>query len=182
MKPDFDSRNLTHLTPAFREMATLLLANCKERGVIMRPFFTVRGPAVQARLWCQSRTRSQIEAQVRALQYAGIAWLPSLFNLQWAKTGPRVTQALPGLSWHQWGEALDCFVQGADDTAIWNPRDPGYRVYGEEAQKLGLEAGVFWTRFPDAVHVQFRTAPSPLKTGLTWKEIDAEMKVRFSGK
>lgn len=182
MKADISSRDLSLLVPDFQEKVRLLLANCQEKGFILKPFFTVRGPAVQAKLWCQSRKRPQIERQVKALQYAGLTYLPSLFKLEWAGTGPKVTNALPGLSWHQWGEAIDCFVEGPEGQALWNARHPGYKLYAEEAQALGLEAGGLWKRFPDAVHVQLRPASSPLQAGLTWKDIDREMRDRFSTK
>ncbi len=178
--PFTESRQLTALAAEFAPVAQKLLAACERRGVIMRPFFTVRGPGVQARLWCQSRTVDQIEKRIEAMRLNDAHWLASLMDVRLAKTGPAVTNALPGMSWHQWGEAIDCFALGANGKAIWDSRDAAYRVYAEEAKKLGLEAGALWPRFPDAVHVQLRKASSPLKMSYSWAEADAEMKRRFS--
>lgn len=180
MKPFAESREVAALSADFAPRAQALLDACAARGAQMRPFFTLRGPGVQAKLWCQSRSVAQIEKQVAALRLAGAHWLADLLNVQWAKTGPAVTNALPGLSWHQWGEAIDCFVLGADGKAVWDVRNPAYRIYGEEALRLQLEPGVFWPRFSDAVHVQMRTASSPLRVGMSWAEIDGEMRRRFS--
>jgi hypothetical protein len=180
MKPFEESRELAALSADFAPKAQALLQACALRGAIMRPFYTMRGPGVQAKLWCQSRTSEQIEKQIQALRSVGAAWIAGLLDVKWAKTGPAVTNALPGLSWHQWGEAIDCFVLGSDGKAIWDARHASYRIYAEEAKKLGLEAGGQWLRFPDAVHVQMRLASSPLKAGMSWAEIDAEMKLRFS--
>jgi hypothetical protein len=180
MNAHSDSRNLAALEPDFRAAVEKLLAACDQRGAILKPFFTVRGPGVQAKLWCQSRTAAQISAQKSALTQAGAGWLAGLLDVRWAGTGPQVTNALPGLSWHQWGEAIDCYVEGERKEAIWNVRHAGYRIYAEEAKRLGLEAGALWTRFPDAVHVQWRAEGSPLRTGMSWAQIDAAMRKKFS--
>ncbi len=179
MDPAIESRDLAMLQPGFRGLAATLLEACEKRGVTMRPFFTLRGPRVQAKLWCQSRTVTQIVRAGAQLRDAGAPWLASQLGEEWAKTGPAVTNALPGVSWHQWGEAMDCFALGADGKAIWDARNSAYRVYAEEAQKLRLEAGGLWLRFPDAVHVQLRAADSPLKDNMTWPQVEAEMKKRF---
>lgn len=175
----FESRDLAYLEPGFRGLAATLLEACAKRGVAMKPFFTIRGPAVQAKLWCQSRTVAQIVKAGAQLCEAGAPSLATLLGEEWAKTGPAVTNALPGMSWHQWGEAIDCFVVGPEGKAIWDARHMGYRVYAEEAQKLRLEAGGLWPRFPDAVHVQLRGEQSPLKANMTWPQVEAAMKERF---
>ena len=180
MKPFEESRDLAALCADFAPQAQALLDACASRDVRMRPFFTMRGPGVQAKLWCQSRTAAQIEKQIQSLRWAGAHWLAGLLDPTWAKTGPAVTNALPGMSWHQWGEAIDCFVLGEDGNAVWDARHASYRVYAEEARKLRLEAGGLWLRFPDAVHVQLRQTSSPLKAGMSWAEVDAEMRRRFS--
>jgi hypothetical protein len=179
MDPAVESRDLALLQPGFRGLAATLLEACAKRGVTMTPFFTLRGPAVQGRLWAQSRSVIQIERQRLAMEATGATWLSSFLRYKYAKTGPAVTNALPGMSWHQWGEAIDCFVLGPDGKAIWDARNPAYRVYAEEAQKLRLEAGGLWLRFPDAVHVQLRAANSPLKDNMTWPQVEVEMRKRF---
>lgn len=175
MHPDLESRKLDDLNLSFRKQVDLLLAACRTRGVEMRPFFTVRGPAIQAKLWCQSRTRAQIVLESKRLHDAGAPWLASLLDPTKALKGPKVTNALPGASWHQWGEAVDCFVAGAKSEAIWNTKHPGYRVYAEEAVRLGLEAGANWKSLPDTVHVQSLAAASPLAAGKSWSDVEAAM-------
>ncbi len=179
MKAFEDSRDLAVLEDSFAPLAVRLLTACAARGAKMTPFFTLRGPGVQAKLWCQSRSAEQIERQAEKLRAAGAPWLAGMLRRDFAAAGPPVTNALPGLSWHQWGEAIDCFPMGANGQAIWNPKHASYRVYAGEAKKLGLEAGGFWKRFPDAVHVQLRSAASPLAAGFTWPQIEAAMRRRF---
>lgn len=93
-----------------------------------------------------------------------------------------MTNALPGASWHQWSEAVDCFWL-IDGKASWSTRISvggvnGYRVYAEEASALGLDAGGHWTRLRDWPHAQLRRESSPLGT-MTWAEVDLQMRARF---
>jgi peptidoglycan LD-endopeptidase CwlK len=180
MDRNIDSRDLTLLVPAFGAKVTQLLSNCAAKGVVMKPFFTMRGPEVQAKLWCQSRTVAQVAAESARLTAEGAPWLAAMLKPELAARGAEVTKALPGSSWHQWGEAVDCFVQGSNGQAVWNAGDAGYRIYANEALALHLDAGFKWTRFKDAPHVQLRKAGSPLSLGMTWAQIETEMKARFS--
>jgi len=174
-----DTRDLSALTESFAPIVEALLEACEARGAKMMPFFTMRGPAIQAKLWCQSRTPQEILRQADLMRKAGAPWLASLMRPEFSSRGAHVTHALPGLSWHQWGEAVDCFVVGAKGEAIWNAGNKGYKVYAEEAAKLGLEAGLYWKRLKDAVHVQQKQAGSPLSAGKRWPDIDTEMILRY---
>jgi peptidoglycan L-alanyl-D-glutamate endopeptidase CwlK len=186
--PHFESRDLALLDPAFAEAVKEVIQKTQARGVTMVPFFTIRGPGVQAKLWCRSRTPQQIAEEKRKMTLAGAAWLATLLREDYGVGHPkrdpnlptsRITNALPGQSWHQWGDAVDCFVQDNKGQPIWSGTHIGYQVYGDEAKKLGLNAGVFWQSFPDAVHIQRQVAGSPLSAGMNWAQIEEEMKKRY---
>lgn len=188
MNPHFESRDLIHLEPEFAELVKEVIQRCAARKVVMVPFFTLRGPGVQARLFCQSRTIAQIQEQSRLMQRKGAPWLSSLMRPDYGTDHPkrdpklpttRITNAPPGISWHQWGKACDCYVQAADGSAIWDANHFGYEIYGEEAQRLGLEAGVNWKTLPDAVHVQSSNRLTPLAEGMEWQQIENAMMAKF---
>jgi peptidoglycan L-alanyl-D-glutamate endopeptidase CwlK len=176
------SRDLQDLIPEFRQKLEKLLKNCLKRGVEMRPYQTLRDPFEQAKYWRQSRSRERITAKIQELKNSGAEFLAYCLESVGPQSGDPVTNALPGLSWHQWGEAVDCFwlVDGNDE---WSPNKKvngvnGYRVYAEEAQKLGLTAGGLWTSIKDWPHVQLQSFSNPL--GLySLPEIDQIMKERF---
>ena len=179
MKADYESRNLNDLVPEFQEKARTLIFACERRGVIMRPFFTVRGPAVQARLYRQGRTEESVGFAVAGMLASGAPRLAKTLKGT-HKGGPMITRATPGNSWHQWGEALDCFVADPETgKAIWTTSHSGYRIYAEEAEALGLTAGFYFASIPDAVHVQLRKESAPTKAGYTWPQIEAEMARRY---
>ncbi|MGH9798823.1 MAG: M15 family metallopeptidase [Blastocatellia bacterium] len=176
------SRNIEDLIPKFRPLAKELLKNCLARGVEMRPNQTLRDPFEQARLWRQSRTIEQIKQRIEVFKGAGATFLAHCLESVGPQSGDHVTDAPPGLSWHQWGEALDCFwvVDGKADFSVSRlvKGVNGYRVYVEEAAKLGLTPGGLFKKLKDFPHVQFRPEGSPTSV-FNLAEISAEMEKRF---
>lgn len=179
---DASTRDLGVLVDEFRPKVVALLDRCTARGAPMRPYFTLRSPFEQARLWRQSRSREEIDAKIAELQSKSAPFLADCIRRVGPQLGDPVTNAVPGLSWHQWGEAVDCFwlVNGE---AEWSSRKTvdglnGYHVYAEEAQAAGLTAGGLWSSFKDWPHVQLRSASSPLSL-MSLKDIDDAMKERF---
>lgn len=174
--------DLDLLMPAFKPQVVTLLARCKARGYEMRPYFSIRTPFDQARLWRQSRSKEEIDKKISEFQTAGASFLVKCLVSVGPQHGDFVTNAAPGFSWHQWGEAVDCFWL-VDSKAEWSSKklingSNGYRVYVEEAARLSLTAGGNWNSLKDWPHVQFQKANSP-ETVMSVTEIDKIMKTRF---
>jgi peptidoglycan LD-endopeptidase CwlK len=177
MEPVLDT-----LTAEFREKVILLIENCKSRGITMHPYFTLRDPFSQAKLWRQSRTSYEILQKIKDLKAQNALFLAYCIESVGKQYGGHVTNAIPGLSWHQWGEAVDS-VWIVNNKSVWSTTQTvnglnGYMVYADEAKKLGLDAGFNWKNFKDSPHVQFRKAASPLFE-FSIEQIDSEMKKRF---
>lgn len=175
------SRDLADLMPGFRDQVKTMYEQCADQGVELRPFFTARPPWDQARLWRQSRTTSQVRAAVDMLREAGAPWLAHVLDGVGPQYGRRVTNALPGLSWHQWGAAVDSYWL-VDHKAEWSTRKRiggvnGYALMAEIARGLGLKPGA---DFGDAVHVQAIQAGSPMGAGHTWPQIEQAMIDRWA--
>lgn len=174
--------DLQPLVAEFRAKVEDLVANCRQHGGEMRPYCALRTPFEQAKLWRQSRALEEIRDKIASLKAAGADFLAHCIESVGPQNGGHVTNAPPGLSWHQWGEAVDCmWIVGGQ--AEWSTTKKvngvnGYRLYAEEARKLGLSAGGLWTSFKDWPHVQLRAAGSPEKI-MPLKDIDAEMRRRF---
>jgi peptidoglycan L-alanyl-D-glutamate endopeptidase CwlK len=174
--------DLNVLVPGFRGPVVTTLKQCADRGVEMRPNATVRAPLEQAKLWRQSRSINEIQAKIDELNAADAPFLASCLQQAGPQHGDPVTNSIPGLSWHQWAEALDCFWV-VDGKAEWSTTKKvnglnGYHVYAEEAVALGLTAGGLFKSIKDWPHVQLQAAGSPLKVH-TLVEIDREMRKRF---
>jgi len=156
---------LNSLNFIFRAKVEELLASCRLQGIEMRPYAALRTPLEQARLWRQSRSVEEIVAKIHQLRAAGAHFLAACLEKVGPQHGRPVTNAIPGFSWHQWGEAVDCFWL-VEETALWSAQKlvngvNGYRVYAQIATQLGLTAGGGWTSPKDWPHVQWQSAKSP---------------------
>jgi peptidoglycan LD-endopeptidase CwlK len=153
------------------------------KSIEMRVYYTVRDPFEQGKLWRQSRSTEEINAKLKELKNSGANFLANCIESVGKQYGEHVTNAIPGLSWHQWGEAIDS-VWIVNKEAEWSTKVKvngvnGYVIYANEAINLGLDAGHYWTKIKDSPHVQLSSLASPLKR-FSLVDIDREMKRRFS--
>ncbi len=122
------------LEPYFLSLCIQLVINCAKRGYV---YYATSG----IRTWKESQ-----DLYNKGRNEKGEVVEPKLV----------VTRALPGQSYHNYGIALDfCLDKDLDKVGLqpdWDVKS--YRVLGEEAVKLGLDAGVFWKSFVDAPHIQ----------------------------
>ncbi|MCF8031714.1 MAG: M15 family metallopeptidase [Desulfarculaceae bacterium] len=178
------SIDLTALARPFRDRLNALLGACLERGIQMRPYAALRHPEQQGKLWRQSRTPDQARVAVARLRDQGAPFLDRCLAAAGSapgQMGKHLTNALPGFSWHQWGEAVDCFWQ-VNRKANWDADLSinginGYREYTKQALELGLTPGGSWSS-PDWVHVQLRARNSPQGL-MSLAEMDEVMRRRF---
>lgn len=176
--------DLNLLDAGFRGSVLATLDRCRARGVVMRPYFALRTPFEQAKLWRQSRAIEEIRAQITSWRNAGANFLVHCLESVGPQHGEHVTNAPPGFSWHQWGEAVDCFWL-VNAKAEWSTVKKigglnGYHVYAEEGERSGLNAGGHWKKLKDWPHLQKSAAGSPAGA-LTLLQIDAAMRQRFGG-
>lgn len=173
------SRDIEDLVPSFRGSVRQVLEACKAEGVIMVPFFTVRSPTEQAVLWRRSRTADVIARKIQFLHDQKADFLAGVLRDVGPRDGDWATNALPGASYHQWGEAIDCYwevngKQSWDTKGLVNGVN-GYKVYAEKAAEFGLTA--LGPSLGDWVHIQLRAGS--VTDQFTWQQINDRMKERF---
>ena len=142
---------LDALTPEFRGKVTTLLQMLAAQGHTLVPYCTERTPFEQARLWRQSRSTQQIATTTQRLRQQGAPRIAACIESVGPCNGKPVTNALPGYSWHQYGQAVDCFLLNKDGHADWDASAQGYAAYAAAAKEIGLRAGRDWG---DSPHVQ----------------------------
>jgi peptidoglycan L-alanyl-D-glutamate endopeptidase CwlK len=174
---------LDSLMPQFRDTLVKLIANCSAAGCTLKPTQGIRTPMEQGKLWRQSRTSAEVQAKIHDLQDHGLDFLAKCIIDAGPSNGAHVTNSVPGLSWHQWAEAVD-FVWIVKGKENWSESQlidgkNGYHVLANEAEKLGLTAGGHWNSFKDWPHIQQHSAPSPLGI-YSLKQINDIMKQRFA--
>jgi peptidoglycan LD-endopeptidase CwlK len=121
------SRNPDDLVQSARSRCQDWVQACKARGVDVLVYCTFRSAAEQDSLYAQGRT----------------------------KPGPVVTWAKGGQSWHQARRAWDAvpMVNGKPLWGFGQDLEP-WKVYVEEADKLGIEWAGRWDSFREYVHLQ----------------------------
>lgn len=170
-KLNLTSRKIEDLNPVFAEKVKELLENCKKRGYTLVPYVTFRGPLAQARLYTRGRSKERYAKDLASLHRQNADFIGKLLRAAGYSFDTKiVTNAYPGQSWHQYGLAVDCYVEDPiTKKSIWSGK--GYEVYAEEAKKLGLTSGHYW-KMRDSVHVQL---PSDLKPSGTLAAISADL-------
>ena len=174
------SRALSDLGSPFREGMESLLAMVNQSGGTQwefRPFSTLRDPWEQASLWRQSRSFEEMMIQHNRLIGTGAPFLAQCLFETGPSFGKHVTNALPGQSWHQWGEACDLFLV-VDGKANWDVSHEAWKELSTLTLAKGFDSGFAWTQFPDAPHVQLRKG-SPLGF-YNWNQIDQRMREFWS--
>lgn len=153
------------LNKSFSEKAKQVIEKCELYGITMVPFFGLRSLQDQAKLWRQSRTSEEVHQAIGELRERGADYLASVMQDVGPTFGRWATNAAPGLSWHNWGEALDClWVKYKGRPTSPAERDgregEGYRTYANIAMDCGLAAGYNF-RCKDGVHIQLRSHEIP---------------------
>lgn len=125
----FDPRsekNIATLTKAAQLKAREWLAECLAEKINVKIICGTRTWKEQAELYAKGRTAP----------------------------GPKVTNARPGYSWHNFGVAWDFVVFDAKGQPLWD--SPLMTRCGKIAGELGLEWGGSWKGFKDIPHIQLR--------------------------
>jgi peptidoglycan L-alanyl-D-glutamate endopeptidase CwlK len=155
------SRQLSDLVPKAEENANRIIALCKERGVDLLVYCTLRTLEEQAQLFRRGRTKAQIDAKLTSLRRQGYTELADIIvQVGPQPGGPIVTYAAPGESWHNFGEAFDA-VPLVTGKAVWT-NGPQYRIYGEAVRSVGMNWAGDWQGFSELPHAQLRTGSNPL--------------------
>lgn len=143
----------SEIYPPFLAKLEQLVAACKARGAEYWATSGYRSWEEQNKLYALGRTAKNVDTTSSN------------------PMGGRVTNAKGGQSNHNYSIATDFALDKDTERAglqpDWNLE--AYRVLAEEAKKLGLEAGFYWTKIKDGPHVQLPLS----KQGITLAQMAA---------
>jgi len=120
-----NSRSLTDLNPKVAALCSEFINRCKAKGIDIIITSTYRDAESQNALYAQGRTSS----------------------------GPKVTNAKAGQSFHNWHVAFD-FCPIVNGKAQWNDTAL-FTKCGEIAEGVGLEWAGRWVKFKELAHCQY---------------------------
>lgn len=161
----FRPGTLEGLEPGIREKAQQIVSQFKEqteRRAELLVYCTFRTPEEQAILYRKGRTIEQIEAKASELKVLGREDLAEILLKAAPQIDPKiVTNAGPGQSAHNYGEAFDA-VPLVGGKPVWSLNDPLYRLYGRLSIEMGLDWAGRWKSFREGPHSQTK--------GFDWRE------------
>lgn len=152
------------LTPGARRKAKQVIDICKNEEFDLIFFSSLRHLDEQAIFYRQSRSWEEIKLKIKELRNTGFDFLADAIEKVGYRKGLHVTDAAPGESWHNYGEAWDaapminngiCFTY-SDGKKYWNK-------YGKAIRKVGMYWGGNWHKPKDYPHAQLREYSNPLK-------------------
>lgn len=159
-----NSRSLDDLTPDTAVKAQAMLAGGRRLGLDILVASTLRDLEAQAVLFRTNRTGAEIQVKLDKLRGRGFDYLADVIQ----RVGPQpddgrghLTNAAPGESWHNYGQALDCYplVHGK----LAGDGDPRWQLYGQAVEAAGLQWAGRWTTFREMPHAQLGQGSNPLK-------------------
>lgn len=158
------SRSLKKLVPEAAQKAERVRTYCAVRGVPILIYCTLRSLEEQAKLYRQSRSYATIVAKMNALTDAGFGFLAEIIEKVGPQSGPHVTNAAPGESWHNYAEAFDA-VPLLGGKALWQyeGNEKAWNTYGEAVRKEGMQWAGDWKTFRELPHAQLSQAGNPLE-------------------
>lgn len=170
------SADLRTLIDSFRLPFLRTLSRFEKNGFVVRITYALRTPIDQAKLWRQGRSKTLINARIGDLEAQDCDYLAQCLKDAGPQNGPIVTNALPGLSWHQYGQAADVLAYDTSGRLITSGDDDAYKKLEEAARLEGLTTGRGWG---DAGHIQ---ASQLSKPQYDLKTINDMMRDKFSTK
>lgn len=159
------SRDLDDLIPEVKDKALLVQKACQEAAEFdLLIYCTLRPLEEQARLYRQSRSKSEIDVKLQKLRNRGFGFIANVIEDVGPCFGKHVTNAAPGESWHNYAEAWDA-VPLVNGKPAWNYLEakPHWDAYGEAVRQAGMFWAGDWTNFREYPHAQLRQGGNPLK-------------------
>ena len=152
------SMSVKDLHAPVKEKALMLFERCRQEGLDILLYCTLRSLEEQARLFRLGRRLSQIRAKAQELREQ---WKrPDLAEILLSvgpQHGRRVTYSGPGQSLHNYGLAFDA-VPLRDGKPVWQTNCQKdlelWDLYGRLGMETGLEWAGTWTRFREFPHMQ----------------------------
>lgn len=158
------SRELKDLTDEMRAKAEMILQACDEAGGFdLLIYCTLRTLEEQARLFRQSRSRKEIDDKIRKYHNRGYVFLADIIEKVGPCYGEHVTNAAPGESWHNYGQAFDA-VPLIGGKPAWNyfKAKSYWDAYGEAVRQAKLFWAGDWVNFREYPHAQLKKSGNPL--------------------
>lgn len=154
---------IDQLVPEAREKAERVVDVCRQVGFDLLIYCSLRTLEDQARLYRQSRSWPEIKEKILKLKDRGFGFLADVIDAAGPCSGPHVTNAASGESWHNYAQAWDA-VPLIGGKPAWNylQAKAEWDAYGECVRQVGMVWAGDWVSFREYPHAQLRPGGNPL--------------------
>jgi len=149
--------DISLLDATFLDKINMVISEMETAGYTIQLQSGFRSLVDQGKLWRRGRSSSVIKEKIKYLRDNDCDVLAdALHNAGPQMSNIRCTNSMPGYSWHNWGQAIDVFVNN----------DPSgcrelYGVLADKAVKIGLTSGFNFKSFKDPGHLQMNAREIP---------------------
>jgi len=158
------SRSLDDLVPEVKEKAEKVLEVCRAIELGLLIYCTLRTLEEQSKLYRQSRSWQEIKTKILKYKGRGFSFLADILDGVGPCSGPHVTNAGPGESWHNYAEAWDAVpLLGGKPAWKYSDGKEPWDAYGECVVQVGMDWAGNWSTFRERPHAQLRPGSNPLK-------------------
>jgi peptidoglycan L-alanyl-D-glutamate endopeptidase CwlK len=157
-----------------QDKAKQLIELCQKKNILINVTSGLRTLDEQNKLWRRAFGTPYILSVIENLRKLHCDYLAhSIERIGIQPAGRLGTRLHGGLSWHNWGRALDFSVQDHQGCIIKIAEHPLLKEFGTLAKSVGLRWGGDFSS-PDPLHVQLDKKEIP--TIYTMQQIDAHFK------
>lgn len=133
---------LEDLDPVFRERLIKVFEEAINHGFKVDPHLGALSIKDQALKWRQSRSDLEIDKALTFFKENDCNFIWNVMRFANAKFGPPVTDCLPGLSWHNWREAIKYDIYNRKTGQVDNDNAEFLEVLKKSMKKHKLHFGV----------------------------------------
>lgn len=153
--------DLDTLDPEFRDKLVNVMEDAKAGGFRIVPYIGTVDVAAQAKIWRQSRSDTEIDDALTYFKSNECKFLYKVLLEANVQSGPKITEYLPGLSWHNWRRAVkyDIYDYG---TGLLDNSLQFIEVIKKSIKKNKLHLGSEFGR--SHFEIQFSSDADPLKS------------------
>lgn len=165
--------DLTHFNKEFLTKFECFASKVHELNLQLAEIQGYIHPKIQAKLWRQGHNDSEIDAMISSLEEKDCFYLAKLIRDTYSHPGLSCTDAIPGCTWHNWGEALTYHILD-EHNHVLELSHPKYLELAKIAKKCGFVHGTTFKENPKVNLIQLSDCQSPTDKW-TLKEINDKL-------
>jgi len=148
---------------SFAEKFMNVRVECMKQSIITQPVLGFINVFLHAEIWKQSKQDQAVDEAIAKLQNEGCNFLSSILMCASSVHSKHKTNRLPGMSWHNWGRAVDVKLMHKDSLNEIDKNDQKVQIFEDivSENELYLDQDACGFGCSDGYHLQDSNIFSP---------------------